>query len=445
MIGKTETRKFFERLRDLRKRWSMRLDELFPERQLVVRTGARVSYFCIPKAPQIALTLVLIGASGWVGFSSVSYLLNDRILSAKNGQIMNARMAYQSLLNEVSAYQNKFIAITRDLEANHSRMLGMGEKNAALQQNLSTVENELRMAEAERRSVIDTRERLKNNLDEIQDDLHALTSRNYLLRGNLDTVESDLQTVVAERNAALVKSKRMTTYIGELENRLVDLQSTQIDTVAELMRRTDANIESVERVVSIAGIDIPKLIDAAVGSNTGQGGPFIAAPGVLPGEDLKSRLTALDQRLAHLESLQQAMQHVPLAAPLTAYYMTSKFGKRRDPVNEKWSMHYGVDLGSSNKSPIYAPAPGVVTFAGWKGNYGKLIEISHGGGIKTRYGHLSKILVKKGQEVGFYGKVGLVGSTGRSTGPHLHYEVVFNKKPMDPMNFIKAGRYVFQE
>ena len=91
-----------------------------------------------------------------------------------------------------------------------------------------------------------------------------------------------------------------------------------------------------------------------------------------------------------------------------------------------------------------ATAPGKVVFAGWKGYYGRIIEIDHGHGIRTRYGHLKKILVKVGQEVSNREKIALVGSSGRSTGPHVHYEIQFNRKPHDPMNFLKAGQNVFK-
>jgi murein DD-endopeptidase MepM/ murein hydrolase activator NlpD len=107
-------------------------------------------------------------------------------------------------------------------------------------------------------------------------------------------------------------------------------------------------------------------------------------------------------------------------------------------------MHYGIDLGGIFKSSVYATAPGVVSYVGWKGKIGRLVEINHGAGIKTRYGHLHKILVKKGQKIGFRDKIGLLGSTGRSTGAHLHYEIQSGGRPQDPMKFIKAGRYVFQ-
>ena len=107
-------------------------------------------------------------------------------------------------------------------------------------------------------------------------------------------------------------------------------------------------------------------------------------------------------------------------------------------------MHYGVDLAGWTGATIYSTAPGKVVFASRKGRYGKLVEIDHGFGLRTRYAHLRKILVKTGQQLVHRQKIGLLGSTGRSTGPHVHYEVRFEGKPLNPRKFIMAGRYVFK-
>ena len=170
-----------------------------------------------------------------------------------------------------------------------------------------------------------------------------------------------------------------------------------------------------------------------------------AEPGALPADRLKANLSTLNARLQYSQALESVMRKLPLSAPLDSFSITSRFGKRRDPINRKWAAHYGVDLGSVFKSPVYATAPGVVTHAGWSGIYGRLIEVDHGAGLKTRYGHLYKILVKKGRQLKFRDKIGLLGSTGRSTGAHVHYEITFKGKPKNPMKFIKAGRHVFQE
>ncbi len=132
------------------------------------------------------------------------------------------------------------------------------------------------------------------------------------------------------------------------------------------------------------------------------------------------------------------------AAPLEQYRISSAFGPRKDPVNGRLSRHLGLDFRAKLGTPVLSTAPGEVVFAAWKGRYGRLVEIDHGHGIRTRYAHLHKILVKPGQAVGHRETIGLLGSSGRSTGPHVHYEVLVNGKRHDPMNFLKAGIYAFK-
>jgi murein DD-endopeptidase MepM/ murein hydrolase activator NlpD len=138
------------------------------------------------------------------------------------------------------------------------------------------------------------------------------------------------------------------------------------------------------------------------------------------------------------------MRSLPITAPLDNYYTTSGFGRRTDPFNGNVALHEGLDLVSNVGAEVLATAPGTVIFAGWQGEYGRLVEIDHGLGITTRYAHLKAISVEVGETVDYRDQIGLLGSSGRSTGPHVHYEVRFNDRPFNPMNFLKAGRYVFK-
>ena len=418
---------------------------LFPERQIVLRTEGRVSFVTLSHRLQLGVVGVLFLFGSWTAYTSVSYGLHDKILKSKDGEIASARLAYRSLLMEVATYQQKFTSITRDLEENHSMMLGLVQQNTGLQQNLKVVSAQLQSTEQEREGVRMAREDLRNQLSEVEQKLLAINSHNYVLKDNLSTVEGDLQQVLGERNEALFEGSRMRRQIATLENRLVDLETTQIDAVQQLKERTISYNDNMQRVIQLAGIDADKLLKAN-GVLVGQGGPYIPAkPDGLIASKLKASLTELDKHLLHSEALQDVMGKLPLAPPLTSYRVTSPYGKRRDPVNKKWAAHYGLDMASPLKSGVYVAAPGKVVLAGWKGNYGRFIEIDHGSGIVTRYGHLNKILVKKGQLVNFRDKIGLLGSSGRSTGAHLHYEVSFKGRNMNPIKFFKAGRYVFQE
>ena len=419
---------------------------LFPERQLVVRTEGRVSYFKISQPVQIVMSGVVAMALSWSTFTSVSFLMHDQVLQTKDDEIAGARLAYRSLLNEVAEYQRKFASITKDLEENHSLMLGLVEKNAALQRNLSSVSRKLEITAAERQQVISARERLKEQLATLENEMTSMSGRNFALKDNLNAVESDLHLIMTERNKAQNDSSRMRNRVEELSSRLKELQETEGEVVQRMNERAGDQIAGLEKVIELAGLEPDRLLGVTETEKSGIGGPFIPVePDGLPAGDLKLELANLDRNLSRLESLQDSIARVPLAAPMASYYITSSYGKRKDPMTNRWSAHYGVDLGGPMNSSIFSTAGGKVTHAGWKGRYGRLIEIDHGLGLKTRFGHLSKILVKVGQEVKFHEKIGLLGSTGRSTGPHLHYEVVFNDKPLNPLKFIRAGKYVFKD
>jgi murein DD-endopeptidase MepM/ murein hydrolase activator NlpD len=270
--------------------------------------------------------------------------------------------------------------------------------------------------------------------------------RNFALQDTLGTAESDLSAVLSERNKARSDIGALRGQIAKLETRLAGIQDSQLDAVERLTNHTVANIDSIEKVVNLTGLDMDRLLRAGASTPEGQGGAFIEVrpDGAVAGH-LKARLTNLEGYLGQWEALQNIMRMLPLTAPLDHYYITSRHGKRRDPINKKWAMHYGLDLGSSFKTSVFATSPGTVTYVGWNGRYGRMVEVDHGAGLKTRYGHLHKILVEKGQKLAYREKVGLLGNTGRSTGAHLHYEVLFNARPHDPSKFIGAGRHVFKE
>jgi murein DD-endopeptidase MepM/ murein hydrolase activator NlpD len=170
----------------------------------------------------------------------------------------------------------------------------------------------------------------------------------------------------------------------------------------------------------------------ATGPN-GQADPFV------------QRAREVSARLQEARLMETLLRTVPLGAPVDVPYReTSGYGERRDPFTKRAAWHDGLDLAAFNRAPIIATAPGKVTWAGPKTGYGNAIEIDHGLGFKTRYGHLSAVSVKVGSEIAIGQKIGLMGSTGRSTGPHLHYEVFFRGKSFDPIKFLRAGKHVYE-
>ncbi len=157
-------------------------------------------------------------------------------------------------------------------------------------------------------------------------------------------------------------------------------------------------------------------------------------------EDAEKFLIAFRERLDLLAIYKNALEFIPLKPPMEHYYVTSKYGNRKHPVTKKWRFHHGIDLAGTWQENIRVSADGVVTFAGYHGSFGKVIRIRHNYGIRTTYGHLAKILVKKGQIVSEGQVVGKMGRTGRVDGAHLHYEISVNGKSKDPAIYFSIGR-----
>lgn len=182
-----------------------------------------------------------------------------------------------------------------------------------------------------------------------------------------------------------------------------------------------------------------------------EGGPDVAGPiqhTSLPDflsslEALSAQIKDREQQLAVLENLlldrsvQRQVQ--PSGAPVLAGYESSPFGMRIDPFTGELSFHPGIDFAGSEGEAVVAVAPGVVTWAGPRAGYGNLVEIDHGNGYATRYGHNETILVHVGEVVKKGQEIALLGSTGRSTGPHVHFEVLYNGKPVNPARFVNAS------
>jgi murein DD-endopeptidase MepM/ murein hydrolase activator NlpD len=247
-----------------------------------------------------------------------------------------------------------------------------------------------------------------------------------------------------EISDADVKTAELRRRTVALLQRLDDLHAAQGNVLDRLGERTVKNIEEAEKLIAMTGLDLDSVLTRATKTVSGQGGPLFEVAGTEDVGGLPGSVSVIDNQLTRWSALRALLRRTPLISPVDFYHMASGFGLRIDPYTKKKAMHYGVDLAGWRGAPVFATAPGKVVFTGRKGSYGKMVEIDHGYGIRTRYGHLRKILVQRGEEVGHRHKIGLLGSTGRSTGPHVHYEVRFDGKPLNPDKFIKAGRYVFK-
>jgi len=211
------------------------------------------------------------------------------------------------------------------------------------------------------------------------------------------------------------------------------LQSRHVDAVA---RQAIAAADRIKRAFDIAGVP-PQRYFSPTERRLPIGGPYVARRGA---SDPESQLGRAQNAVATLAEFRRALPMLPLHAPVWGELQaTSSFGYRTDPFLGRPALHSGVDLREEYGAPVRAAAAGVVAAAGPSGGYGDMVEIHHGGGLATRYGHLSAIDVAPGQQLAPGDLVGRVGSSGRSTGPHLHYEVRVDGEAVDPERFLKAA------
>ncbi|WP_075214616.1 M23 family metallopeptidase [Mongoliimonas terrestris] len=222
---------------------------------------------------------------------------------------------------------------------------------------------------------------------------------------------------------------------------LARMNAEQTSAVVAIRTAALARADKVERIVKKLGVTLKPPADAprAASDADAVGGPYIPINGP---EALAAAMEDAAAAFGRLQHLKSAVDLLPVVEPLAGAAVTSNFGSRSDPFLGSSAFHAGIDFRAPTGRPVTATAAGRVINAGRNGGYGNLIEIDHGKGLTTRYAHLSRIDVKVGERVARGQVVGRVGSTGRSTGPHLHYETRVDGTAVNPLAYLKAGREI---
>lgn len=237
-----------------------------------------------------------------------------------------------------------------------------------------------------------------------------------------------------------VRGRTIVRLMEDIQGSVNHLEKTQMAALESIEITAENTTQKITTTFQSLGLNIKDWV--LDGDKTGSiGGPFIPVPPKRNQDIFQKRVE--DARLAMQDALRirKVVSMVPFRRPIDdKQEVTSSFGVRRDPFTGGMAMHSGMDFRGELGTPIYATAYGQVTEAGWAGGYGQMVEIEHGQGLATRYGHMSSILVKEGQKIVPGQLIGRIGSTGRSTGPHLHYETRIYGTAVDPIRFLKAGQ-----
>ncbi len=378
---------------------------------------------------------------------------NDlRDIASRNISLQTQVTKMRSLFDASRAERDEVAAARERL----SQRLGDVERELAqavtakrdIDNQMADLSDQLGLTQSERAKLADTKARLENQITELQSEKARETVRQEQLKNRVAALDTALAKATNTNTELNDQRDYLEQRVGGLEQRLVDLRDAGQSVIGRLSEQTQLSLDMIEKTVEMTGLDADTLLKNSPGVALGKGGPFVPAgndPAAFePSFQLEATVTTLDHQIGRWTALQDIVRSLPLTMPLSQYRVSSSYGKRRDPVNGRKARHSGTDLAAPLRTPVYVTAPGKVVYAGWRGRFGRTIEVDHGYGIRTRYAHLRKILVKVGQEVENREKIGLVGSSGRSTGPHVHYEVRYKGRAQNPMKFLKAGNHVFK-
>ena len=457
------------------------LQRFFPERQLIVRSGERMRTLRLSTNRQAVLVTVTMAIGTWTLFSSGLAMNHSERIQAKNTEIKDARMGYEQLLAQVSIYKERVADLTKDLENNYQRSLTLVDREAELLKSKaaelnttaekktglvaklksrakdalsdpagmlggdsSDVDLVLNKAKLDRGHADQERKNLLNELADLEDSMVDVVGH-HQKTPFIATDSLELRQVVLQRDMALTEREGLSQKVGALENQIREMESNQLLLYHRFSEVTETKIADIEASLSVTGLDID-LLAKRQKTRGGQGGPFIPLDKASQDSGpLQESLNQLNANVDRLQDLQGLIVRLPLDAPVSHFEINSSFGVRSDPFTGQTSQHLGLDLGAPYKASVVSPGEGKVVHAGWDGSYGRMVEIDHGMGLLTRYGHMARINVQEGDKVERGTVLGQIGCSGRCTGPHVHYEVISNGQQVNPLKFMKAGSDVFKK
>lgn len=360
--------------------WS-RFKSLFPDHELHIRSGGKLRFFRISSKLQIrVVSLAALGALTWLAVTLI--MVGLQVKGATD------RIALDQREQEVTQTEARVAAYRGSVED--------------------------QVARVERRQAV----------------LDALVRRHF---GNLDIENIDVESTESADEADVTGAA-----IPEAAA-LQALEQHQVAFARALRGAVDARTAQTAEAIREFGLD-PRAL-----SRRAQGGPLVPIRAFMTLDGaIDSEIADLEIALNRLAVMEISLRAIPSAKPTAQGGMSSLFGLRRDPFTRGRAMHNGIDFRGSHGQGILATGPGRVSFAGWKGGYGRTIEIDHGAGVVTRYAHLSGIGVSVGEQIERGNRIGTMGSSGRSTATHLHYEVRINGRAVNPRPLLEADRDVLE-
>ncbi|WP_406720952.1 MULTISPECIES: DUF5930 domain-containing protein [Thioclava] len=435
--------------RRLLDRTNSALERWLPEQRLFMKSDDSTRFVRLRPLTQASVLAVGAVLFGWSIVAS-SLLFIDNISEGSSAQ--------QAAISQ-KAFEHRLDSLARERDSRASEALAAQERFQTALGQVSQMQSALLQSEEHRREletglkvVQQTLRRVMNERDAAKTQLAGLqqgkdgkgspAARNVDMSETVQMLSNALGEIATERDSATqdAQDARQETEQLALQKRQLEQRNDQI--FATLEDAVTISMAPFDKMFKQAGLNTDKILSEIRKGYSGTGGPLGSvsmsskSPASLTEDD--KRAASILQKLDEINMYRIAADKLPFQLPLKSQFRYSS------PFGYRWGrLHAGVDMALPIGNHVYAPADGVITAAEWEHGYGQVIKIQHEFGVSTVYGHLSKIRVQKGQKVSQGDLIGDTGNTGRSTGPHLHYEIRLGGKPVDPMTFIKAAKNVF--
>ncbi len=423
------------------------LERRFPERRLFLRSDTETRFIRLKPETQLVAWTGSIVVVAWTIIATAILLMDSIGAGNFRAQAQRDQMTYEQRLNALSserdaralealAAQERFNSALQQISIMQSELLATEEKRRELETGLEVVQATLRETMRARE---EAREQVAALSAETGEDTGAAITDEAA--GTVNLLADALAETAAERDMIAADAEFAIEHAQEMELELRLLQERNDQIFRQLEEAMLVSVEPLDEMFRAAGMNPDNLINQVRRGYSGTGGPLtplqFSTRGGEPDPDAL-RANAILSAMDRINLYRIAAEKAPFSIPVKSNFRyTSGFGPR-------WGrMHNGTDFAGPIGTPIYATADGVVTHSGWASGYGRLIKIRHDFGIETRYAHLNSMDVQVGQRVSRGERIGAMGNSGRSTGPHLHYEVRVGGNPVNPMIYIRAGQNVF--
>ena len=393
----------------------------FPERDFTVISGGDIKYFRMSSFWYFARTMGKIFLVIWAFWATYTFIYHRPMLQSRTRQLEETRTQHARQMADLEIYHKRFTELHREMNVIDDQIL-----------------NAKKLTPAESDALLKRRLNTWAQLDFLHAKLNEIfTDARY------EPDITRLSEMSLEYDLTREENKQLRAQNAQLESaaqRIYEADAQIIEMVSQLTDEKTAALghefKKISSTLASLGLNDKTLADRA--NKTRNPTVGAALPPITLESDMDPKYQELANKIELWQGLLRADSMLPTGAPMRPARITSAFGTREDPIEGGTRRHTGIDFAGAVGTPLYAVAPGRVIAVGERSGYGQTVEIDHGLGFTTLYAHLSKTSVAKGDWIQARELVGLGGSSGRSTGPHLHYEIRYNNTPFNPYSFVKA-------